>query len=185
MTKGEKIRPLYNAIIKNTPLGSLGTASSNLGLVAVEFVDSQDQLFQILEQRFDRNVYEVLSYPDHQIEQNSAAAACTQLDEYLRGTRKQFEITIDWSVMTPFQEGALKITYKIPYGQVVTYADIARQIGKPNAARAVGRAEATNPMPLVIPCHRVIGTDGGLHGYGGRGGLETKAWLLRLEGAIE
>ena len=185
MTKGEKKRPLYYAIIKNTPLGNLGTASSDQGLVAVEFVDSQDELFQILQRRFDRNAYEVPSYPDHQTEQNSAAAACAQLDEYLRGARKKFEITVDWSVMTPFQEEALKITYKIPYGQVSTYADIARQIGKPNAARAVGRAEATNPMPLVIPCHRVIGTDGGLHGYGGRGGLETKAWLLRLEGALE
>jgi len=184
MTRSEKKRPLFYAFIKNTPLGSLGTASSDQGLVAVEFVDSRDELFQILQRRFIRDANEVLSYLDHRIEQNSAAAACAQLDEYLRGRRQEFETTIDWSVMTPFQEAALKLTCNIPYGQVATYAHIARQIGKPNAARAVGRAEATNPMPLVIPCHRVIGTDGGLHGYGGRGGLQTKAWLLRLEGAL-
>jgi methylated-DNA-[protein]-cysteine S-methyltransferase len=71
----------------------------------------------------------------------------------------------------------------IPYGHVTTYGDLARQLGVPRAARAVGRAQATNPMPLVIPCHRVIGSDGGLHGYGAGDGLQTKAWLLHLEGA--
>jgi O-6-methylguanine DNA methyltransferase len=70
----------------------------------------------------------------------------------------------------------------IPYGQTRTYREIAAQIGTPNAPRAVGRANATNPMPLVIPCHRVIGTDGKLHGYGGAGGLKTKRWLLTMEG---
>ncbi len=65
----------------------------------------------------------------------------------------------------------------------LTYADVAQQIGQPKAVRAVGRANATNPMPIIIPCHRVLGSDGRLHGYGGPGGLDTKAWLLRLEGA--
>jgi len=83
--------------------------------------------------------------------------------------------------MLPFQLAALKATQSIPYGQTKTYAEIACEIGKPQAARAVGRAEATNPIPLVIPCHRVIGTDGKLHGYGGGKGIETKAWLLALE----
>ena len=71
----------------------------------------------------------------------------------------------------------------IPYGETRTYGEIAAQIGTPNAPRAVGRANAANPMPLVIPCHRVIGTDGKLHGYGGAGGLKTKQWLLSMEGA--
>jgi methylated-DNA-[protein]-cysteine S-methyltransferase len=83
--------------------------------------------------------------------------------------------------MTPFQAKALQTVYAIPYGETRSYGDIAAAIGQPRAARAVGRANATNPMPLVIPCHRVIASDGSLHGYGGPGGLRTKAWLLDLE----
>jgi len=90
---------------------------------------------------------------------------------------------VDWSNFSPFQLAALKATMKIPYGQVRTYSDIAAQIGRgPGAARAIGRAEATNPIPIVIPCHRVVGSDGDLRGYGAPGGKDTKAWLLRLEG---
>lgn len=91
---------------------------------------------------------------------------------------------IDWSALHPFQRAVLQAVYAIPYGETRTYADIAAQIGREHAYRAVGRANATNPMPLVIPCHRVIGTDGKLHGYGGGEGLKTKEWLLRLEGAV-
>jgi methylated-DNA-[protein]-cysteine S-methyltransferase len=78
----------------------------------------------------------------------------------------------------------LKLVYAIPRGETRTYSEIAHQLRRPRAARAVGRANATNPMPIVIPCHRVIGTDGKLHGYGGGEGLKTKAWLLQLEGAV-
>jgi methylated-DNA-[protein]-cysteine S-methyltransferase len=83
--------------------------------------------------------------------------------------------------MSPFQVQALQLTLNIPYGQTSTYKEIALRLGKPLSARAVGRAEATNPIPLVIPCHRVLGSDGGLHGYGGPGGIKLKAWLLALE----
>jgi methylated-DNA-[protein]-cysteine S-methyltransferase len=86
--------------------------------------------------------------------------------------------------LRPFQLKTLKAVFGIPYGETRTYAEIAAQIGHPIAFRAVGRANATNPMPLVIPCHRVIGTDGKLHGYGGGDGLPTKEWLLKLEGAV-
>jgi methylated-DNA-[protein]-cysteine S-methyltransferase len=75
----------------------------------------------------------------------------------------------------------LRITSQIPYGETRTYQEIAVQIGKQHAARAVGRVEATNPIPLIIPCHRVLGSDGTLHGYGGPGGIKLKAWLLDLE----
>jgi methylated-DNA-[protein]-cysteine S-methyltransferase len=106
------------------------------------------------------------------------------LREYLKGKRRDFTFAIDWSTLKPFQLKTLKAVYAIPYGETQTYADIAIQIGHPNAYRAVGRANATNPMPLVIPCHRVIGKDGKLHGYGGGDGLPTKEWLLKMEGAV-
>ena len=98
-----------------------------------------------------------------------------QIKEYLMGKRQEFDLKIDWSVLaSDFQRDALRAVFSIPYGETRTYADIAAQIGHPQAFRAMGRANATNPMPLVIPCHRVIGTDGKLHGYGGKGGLKTR-----------
>ena len=108
-------------------------------------------------------------------------AAIIQISEYLKGKQRDFDLPIDWSMMTPFQEQVLRTTDSIPYGVVSTYSEIARKVGKPSAARAVGSAEAANPVPIVIACHRVIGSDGKLHGYGGRGGITTKAWLLKLE----
>ena len=107
-----------------------------------------------------------------------------QLKEYLEGKRHLFTIVIDWMVLRPFQRAVLQATYQIPYGETRTYKEISVQIHRHHAARAVGRAEATNPMPLVIPCHRVIGSDGKLHGYGLGEGLKTKEWLLKLEGAL-
>src|SRR3972149_1082691 len=82
-----------------------------------------------------------------------------------------------------FQRRVLLAALKIPHGQVTTYGEIARRIGHPKAARAVGQALGHNPIPLVIPCHRVLGADGSLHGYGAGKGVPTKAWLLTLEGA--
>ena len=106
----------------------------------------------------------------------------SELNEYLFGIRKNFTLKIDWDVFDGFQQNVLAFTSEIPYGEVMTYGDIAKSLGKPGSARAVGMALGRNPMPIVIPCHRVIGADGGLRGY--TNGIESKAFLLGLEGHI-
>jgi len=103
-----------------------------------------------------------------------------ELNEYLYGIRKDFSIQIDWDVMSEFQRKVLAFTREIPYGQVKTYGEIARALGKPGASRAVGMALGSNPIPIIIPCHRVVGINGELRGY--INGVESKAFLLGLEG---
>jgi O-6-methylguanine DNA methyltransferase len=166
---------LYIGELKGTPIGDLWLAASGLGLVAVEWGKSQVEFETWLTKRFKRaSAYA----PEHVRE------AAAQVREYLSGQRRAFTLVVDWTVLRQFQQKVLHATYEIPYGETRTYKEIAEHIGRPKAARAVGRAEATNPMPLVLPCHRVIGMDGKLHGYGMGEGLKTKAWLLKLEGAV-
>jgi methylated-DNA-[protein]-cysteine S-methyltransferase len=161
--------------LPDTPVGDLWLAASDHGLVAVEYGKTQAEFEAYLGRRFGRPA----EYAPGKVED-----AARELAEYLDGERREFGIAIDWSVLRPFQGAVLRATYEIPYGQVRTYKEIAAQVGRPGAARAVGRAEATNPMPLVLPCHRVIGTDGKLHGYGLGEGVKTKEWLLQMEGAV-
>lgn len=111
------------------------------------------------------------------------AEAVRQIRQYLAGERRAFELPIHWDAMRPFQRDVLQATYAIPYGETRTYGEVAALAGHPRAARAVGRAQATNPIPIVIPCHRVVAANG-LGGYGGADGLPIKRWLLRLEGAV-
>lgn len=107
---------------------------------------------------------------------------CAQLSAYFGGKLRQFDLPLDWQGLSAYQEMVLRACYAIPYGQVLTYGQLAAQTGNPKAARAVGGFMASNRLPIVIPCHRVIGSDGSLHGYAGPGGLQDKAWLLTLEG---
>lgn len=163
---------VYIGELSSSPLGPIWVAVSEDGLVAVETGADREAFVEWLKR---------YGYQRILLDQDETAQATRQISEYLHGDRSDFELPIDWSVLTPFQREVLRATYEIPYGQVATYGGLAQQVGNPRAARAVGRAEATNPMPLVIPCHRVIGADGGLHGYGSGKGIETKAWLLALE----
>jgi len=165
---------IYLGELNNTPLGDLRLAASDLGLLAVEWAKSQPELDSYLH-RLGRPV---------EVNAHKLRHYANQLQDYLKGKRNEFTFQIDWSSLRLFQRRAMQAVYAIPYGETRTYAEIAAQIGRPKAYRAVGRANATNPMPLVIPCHRVIGTDGKLHGYGGGNGLPTKEWLLKMEGAI-
>jgi len=112
-----------------------------------------------------------------------AALAIQELTEYFYAGRRSFSLPIDWRGMNEYQEQVLRVCYAIPYGQTRTYGELSRQTGKGAAgARAVGSIMASNPIPIVIPCHRVVGSDGKLHGYGSPGGVDDKARLLALEG---
>ena len=160
--------PLHIGELNDTPVGDLRLAASDQGLIAVEWAHSQ----------MDFDSYLINS------ESETLAPYAKQLQEYFDGKRRAFTFPIDWSILRPFQKEALQRVFSIPFGETRTYADIALDMERPRAYRAVGRANATNPMPIVIPCHRLIGRDGKLHGYGGGEGLKTKEWLLKMERAV-
>jgi methylated-DNA-[protein]-cysteine S-methyltransferase len=166
---------LFIAQSAETRLGRFWLAATESGLAAVSW--GQDQ--PAFEAWLSRRHKCALQPDDARLEETAL-----QLQEYLDGERRNFTLPIDWSRLRPFQQSVLKATYAIPYGETRTYKEIAALVDRPHSFRAVGRAEATNPMPLVIPCHRVIGSDGKLHGYGMAEGLKTKAWLLKMEGAV-
>ncbi len=164
--------PVYIGLLRSSPIGPLWVAVTDCGLVTVEWSMSQTDFIKQVKARFHAAaVYD----------ESRTSEPVRQMGEYLAGIRRQFNLPLDLSTRTRFQQQVLSLTSEIPYGSTSTYKDIAIQVGNMNAARAVGRVEATNPIPLVIPCHRVLGSDGSLHGYGGPGGIKLKAWLLSLE----
>ncbi|MEW5940666.1 MAG: methylated-DNA--[protein]-cysteine S-methyltransferase [Chloroflexota bacterium] len=167
--------PIFIGMTGRTPLGVLWVAVTDAGLAAVEWDKDKAAFERFLTGRLKRT-----PVPDAR----ATSLPRLELTSYLRGDHRAFSFPIDWSLLRPFQRAVLQAVYAIPYGETRTYAEIAAQIGRVHAYRAVGRVNATNPMPLVIPCHRLIGSDGKLHGYGGGEGLKTKEWLLRLEGAV-
>ena len=133
--------------------------------------------------------------PEHELERLARAAGPRvlraprqvdgvrrELDEYFRGRRRAFDLQLDLRGTTRFSERVLAELALVPYGSTATYGQLAGRAGKPSAARAVGTVMNRNPIPIVLPCHRVVGANGSLVGYGG--GLDRKEQLLRLEGAI-
>ncbi len=116
--------------------------------------------------------------PDWIYKEEPFAEVCRQLSEYFAGERKEFDLPLALQG-TEFQVSVLEALQRIPYGETTSYGAIAEQIGRPKAVRAVGAANGRNPIPIIVPCHRVIGSSGDLTGFGG--GLDTKAELLRLE----
>lgn len=127
-----------------------------------------------------RKVHFAPSHPDREWEQADEpfAGIATQLNEYFAGRRRTFDVELAMEG-TPFQLEVWSALLQIPYGEVRSYADVARQIGRPKAVRAVGAANGANPIPIIVPCHRVIGSSGALTGFGG--GLGVKRQLLELE----
>lgn len=172
MSQRKKVLTVYYAESLKSRLAPLWAAVTDRGLWAASYgIDEEEFRGQILERGRVMPIY----LPD------KVVGAIKQIEEFLEGKRKRFELTMDWRGMTPFQVAVRKAVMAVPYGKTASYGEIAATVGKPQAPRAVGGVQATNPISFVIPCHRIIGSDGSLHGYGGFGGLKTKAWLLELE----
>ena len=157
----------------DTPLGPILVAGTRRGLVRVAFPQERedDVLFEIAETVSPR----VLHSPSRLDEVRR------EMDQYFERRRDRFELRLDWRLTRGFYRDVLRATARVPYGETMSYAEIAARAGRPMAFRAAGSALGSNPMPLVVPCHRIIASGGGLGGYGGR--LDVKEYLLRLEGA--
>lgn len=154
----------------STPVGTIRTAATDSALVMIDLPGHSEKQFRQAAQKL---------FPDHGLSSEGKinTRAQAELLEYLAGTRRTFTVKTALFV-GPFQKRVLDQVVQIPYGQTTTYGTIARTIGQPGAARAVGTANGRNPLPLIIPCHRVVATNG-LGGYGG--GLPLKQKLLLLE----
>jgi methylated-DNA-[protein]-cysteine S-methyltransferase len=174
MNKTTSPTQIFIGSVSPTPLSVVWAAVSRKGLWALDYRVSRQEFIKLVRRRGPVEILEEKSQVIHVL---------NEILEFLEGDRNQFATPIDWTGMTEFQKKVRQAVMGIPYGQTATYAAIAARIGRPGAARAVGRANATNPIPFVIPCHRVVGADGNLRGYGGAGGIETKKWLLKLERA--
>jgi methylated-DNA-[protein]-cysteine S-methyltransferase len=159
-------------VIEETWLSPIYVAFSSNGLIRIELGGS--------EQDFISKIKSLAQEPVRR-ENEAMRIAVDQIRSYLKGAQQTIDLPIDWSTLSPFQLAVLQVTCQIPCGSVTTYGAIARQIGKPRAARAVGQALSHNPLPLAIPCHRVLAADGSLRGYSGIGGIKTKQALLELE----
>ena len=157
-----------------TPMGDFLAATTSRGLVRLAFLSQADE-GAVVEELAERVSPRVLLAPERLDDVRR------QLDEYFAGDRRRFELKLDRTLMGPFSRKVLGRTARIPYGGVSTYMEVATAAGSPRAYRAAGNALARNPIPLVVPCHRVLATGGGLGGYGG--GLDMKRRLLELEGA--
>ena len=160
----------------DSPLGPLLAAGTDRGLVRLSYLEFRDEA-QTLQQLADDVSPRVLEAPAR------LDPVRRELHEYFEGRRHSFDVDIDWSPMGEFQRRILAATAAIPFGGHLSYGEVAERAGKPRAFRAAGTALGRNPIPIVIPCHRVWAAGGRLGGY--TGGLERKRLLLELEGALQ
>jgi AraC family transcriptional regulator of adaptative response/methylated-DNA-[protein]-cysteine methyltransferase len=156
-----------------TPLGWALVAATERGICEIAFDPDPEAEVQRLARLYGSRV---LRSP------RPVEAARRELDEYFEGRRQEFDLPVDLEVLPAFQQAVLTELRRVPYGQVDTYGGLATKIGRPRAARAVGGALNRNPVPIVVPCHRIVGASGSLVGYAG--GLERKQLLLGLEGGL-
>ena len=158
----------------DSPIGELFVAVTPRGLACVAFEDEdRDEVVARLARELSPRI---LEHPA------AADEVRRELDEYFRGERTRFELTLDRRLIHGIARDVLTATARVPFGRTTTYGELAVKIGHPKAARAVGNALGSNPIPIVVPCHRVLRTGGALGGYAG--GLDRKERLLRLEGAL-
>ncbi|QGG95491.1 methylated-DNA--[protein]-cysteine S-methyltransferase [Actinomarinicola tropica] len=154
----------------DSPIGPLWVAGTDLGLLSVGFGDPDGGL-DVIATRISPRILEAPGRLDE---------VRRELDEYFEGRRRHFDLPLDRRMSKGFRSEVLRVLERVDFGQTVSYLDLAERVGSPRAARAVGTAMATNPIPIVVPCHRVLRTGGHLGGYGG--GLDAKRWLLTHEG---
>ena len=159
--------------VVESPLGELFVGVSERGLCVISYESDPDVEIERLARGFGSRVLRSARPVD---------PARRQLDEYFAGKRKRFDLDVDLRLARDFGRAVLEELRLVPFGEVTTYGALAAKAGKPKAARAVGTIMNRNPVPIVLPCHRVIGANGSLVGYAG--GLERKQQLLRLEGAL-
>lgn len=158
----------------DSPLGELTVFVTPRGLVRLAYAG--ERLEVALEELAERVSPRILEAPER------TDAVRRQVAAYLAGDRREFDLPLDWSLVHGFATGVLQATARVPFGRVTTYRDVAQAAGSSRAARAAGNALGSNPIPIVVPCHRVLHADGSLGGY--TGGLDRKRFLLNLEGSL-
>jgi len=158
----------------DSPFGRLLLAATSRGLVRLAF--PEEHIDSVLERLASKVSPRIVEAP------RALEPVRRELDEYFSGRRRAFDLTLDWALVGPFGRRVLRVTAGIPYGAVLSYAEVAADAGSPRGFRAAGNALGANPIPIIIPCHRVLRSGGTLGGYGG--GVERKRWLLELEGAL-
>ncbi|MFB6989978.1 methylated-DNA--[protein]-cysteine S-methyltransferase [Streptomyces sp. NPDC056178] len=165
--------------VVESDIGPLLLAATDAGLVSVVFHARPEVRRKAVEQLRTRLGAE----PEESPGSARLAEPIRQLAEYFAGASREFSLDLDWSLTSGFNRQVLReLAAGVPYGTVVGYGDLAERVGQPGAAQAVGAAMGSNPLPVVVPCHRVVESDGGLGGFGG--GRETKRKLLALEGVL-
>ena len=170
---GRRSEPLRYAMMGDTPVGVLGLAAGEHGLRYLSFVKNEDDFLErLLGEHGDVPV----------LRSQGLDTVRRALDRYFAGTHLDFHVQVDLGGLPPFHHRVLDATARVPAGRVATYTQIAARAGSPKASRAAGNALHNNPVAIIVPCHRVLRSDGSLGGYGG--GLPTKEWLLRHEGAL-
>ena len=158
----------------DSPAGKLLLAATPHGLVRLAYLDQETECDHVLEQLAEAISPRVLAAPRRLDEPRR------ELDQYFAGDRRQFELPLDWRLTRGFGRRVLEATARIPFGSVSTYKQMAAEAGSPRGSRAAGNALGANPIPIIVPCHRVLHTTGGLGGY--TGGLDRKRMLLAIEG---